>query len=266
MKLFCAVLLLAAMCRAASYQSELSELPELPDGQSWELIWHDEFQGREMDPDKWEIIGDVARKGGFWTRANTRMDGRGHLELTVDKKNREFHCGAVRTMKKFEEKYGFFICRAKLPEDAGKGYHAAFWLMSRSVDQVGNEGRDGTEIDIFEKFQNDNSIQQALHWDGYGSAHKFVTHKTDCPGIRDGFHTFAVWWTPDEYIFYIDGEETWRTNAGGVSQVPAYIKLTTEVEEDPFNGNIRTAPLNLPDHFLIDYVRVYHIKGEGHQK
>ncbi len=39
-----------------------------------------------------------------------------------------------------------------------------------------------------------------------------------------GWHTFGLWWKPDEYVFFVDGEETWRTNAGGVSQVPEFMK------------------------------------------
>ena len=30
-------------------------------------------------------------------------------------------------------------------------------------------------------------------------------------------------------IFYVDGKETWRTGEGGVSHVPAYLKLTVEI-------------------------------------
>jgi hypothetical protein len=33
----------------------------------------------------------------------------------------------------------------------------------------------------------------------------------------DGFHTFALYWKAEEYVFFVDGKETWRTAAGGVS-------------------------------------------------
>ena len=68
----------------------------------------------------------------------------------------------------------------------------------------------------------------------------------------EGWHTFAVWWKPDEYIFYVDGTETWRTNKA-VSQVPEYIKLSDEIGK--WAGDIAKA--RLPDAFLVDYVRVY---------
>ena len=40
------------------------------------------------------------------------------------------------------------------------------------------------------------------------------------PGVMEGFHTFGLWRKPDEYVFYVDRKEMWRTDAGGVSQVP----------------------------------------------
>ncbi len=57
----------------------------------------------------------------------------------------------------------------------------------------------------------------------------------------------------DEYVFFVDGKETWRTAAGGVCQVPLYIKLSDEIGK--WGGDITMA--KLPDRFLVDYVRVY---------
>jgi beta-glucanase (GH16 family) len=78
--------------------------------------------------------------------------------------------------------------------------------------------------------------------------------KVNVPGVAKGFHTFAVWWKPDEHILYVDGKETWRTNAGGsICHVPQYILLSDEIGK--WGGDITTA--KLPDKFLVDYVRVY---------
>ena len=57
-------------------------------------------------------------------------------------------------------------------------------------------------------------------------------------------------------MFYVDGEETWRSSAGGVSQVPEYIKLTEEI--GTWGGEIQKA--HLPDYCEVDYVRVYDAK------
>lgn len=69
----------------------------------------------------------------------------------------------------------------------------------------------------------------------------------------NGFHTFSLWWKADEYVFYVDGKETWKTDAGGVCQVPLYIKLSDEIGK--WGGDIAKA--KLPDRFVVDYVRVY---------
>ncbi len=39
------------------------------------------------------------------------------------------------------------------------------------------------------------------------------------PELTEGFHEYGLLWTPEEYVFYVDGKEVWRTQAGGVSQV-----------------------------------------------
>lgn len=56
-------------------------------------------------------------------------------------------------------------------------------------------------------------------------------------------------------MFYVDGEEVWPTDAGGVCQVPLYIKLTGEIGD--WAGDISKA--KLPDYFVVDYVRVYDV-------
>jgi beta-glucanase (GH16 family) len=90
--------------------------------------------------------------------------------------------------------------------------------------------RDGTEIDIMEKPRLDDRVQHALHWDGDGEAHRSKGQVSTVPGVMDGWHTFALWWKADEYVFYVDGKEMWRTDAGGVCQVPLYAYLVRKMD------------------------------------
>jgi beta-glucanase (GH16 family) len=99
----------------------------------------------------------------------------------------------------------------------------------------------------------DERIQHTFHWDGYGKDHKSEGHVAKVPGVMEGWHTFGLWWKPDEYIFFVDGTETWRSKAGGVCQVPQYMLLSDEIGS--WAGDITKA--KLPDQFLVDYVRVY---------
>ncbi len=227
-------------------------MPPAGEGKTWKLAWSDEFNGTKIDTSKWEILGDWKRRDGYWIKEDSYLDGKGNLIIRTKKDGDRYTSGAMRTRNRFEHKFGYWVCRCKFPEQVG--HWPAFWLHANSVGKVGNEGRDGTEIDIMEKPWLEDKITQNLHWDGYGAAHKNAGGKiSTIPGISEGFHTFGLHWKQDEYVFYVDGKETWRTNAGGVSQVPQYMKLTEEIGK--WGGDITKA--KLPDYFVADYVRVY---------
>ena len=135
--------------------------------------------------------------------------------------------------------------------------------MSPTMGIMTDAGVIGTEIDIVESIFNDRKeYNAALHWDGYGDQHKGTgsggtNHPVDI--YDDEFHTFALDWSPNEYIFYVDGIEFWRCdggpkyNSGGVNQNPNYIKLSVEGAE--WAGTLPSAFTE--DAMLVDYVRVY---------
>jgi beta-glucanase (GH16 family) len=125
--------------------------------------------------------------------------------------------------------------------------------MSEGVGREDGSGRDGTEIDIAEFPWRDGRFTINLHWDGYGKAHQHAGTNVFVPAITNGFHEFALLWTTNEYVFYVDGRELWRTAAGGVSQRPEWAKFSNEIGS--WAGDIRKA--KLPDDFLVDYIRVY---------
>lgn len=235
-------------------------LPQLPEGRSWELTFSDDFEGDELDENQWFIWDGLFRKGGYWMRDAVSLNGEGQLRIEVrqERDPRSIEpikvAGGIKSDGMFEQLYGYFECRYRALRNNAKGFHCSFWLQSKGTGNPGNDGRDGTEIDIVEKFRDDDSVQQTLHWNGYGKHHRSAKIDLTWPGIREGYHTYGVHWTPEEYVFYIDGVETWRTSAGGVSQVPAHLRFTLEFSEG-WNGKIQDA--ELPDDFLVDWVRVY---------
>ena len=217
----------------------------------WKLVWNDEFDGVTIDTAKWELP-DVKRRDHWWSPQCAFLDHHGHLVLRTEERDGKFFSPCVRTRGKYEKAFGYFATRCKLPTQPG--HWTAFWLYNPCVNKVGDEGRDGTEIDIFEWPWRDGRVQHTLHWDGYGPAHKSAGHVSKPEHILDGdFHEFGLWWSPEEYVFYVDGRETWRTRAGGVCQVPLYLKWSSEIGS--WAGDIHKA--KLPDDTVIDYVRVY---------
>jgi beta-glucanase (GH16 family) len=228
-------------------------LPPGSPGKEWKLIWQDEFDGTKLDETKWNRLGDWKRRDGFWIKEDAYLSGKGTLLLRTKKDGDRYTSGAVNTQGKFEHAFGYYVARCRMPKQGG--HWPAFWMMCPGVGQVGNEGRDGTEIDIVEIPWRDGKVTFNLHWDGYGKDHKSAGTNTTIAALTEGFHDYGLLWTKEEYVFYVDGKEVWRTKAGGVSQVPEYLKLTEEIGE--WGGGITQA--QLPDYFEVDYVRVYEL-------
>ncbi len=244
-----------------------------PKQEGWVLVWGDEFNGSGApDNSKWDRPEYNRRNNndgpdGWWLKEDSYLDGEGNLVIRARKINNrnadkdifDYSTGAIRSMGQFEQKFGKFEIRCKLPSQPG--WWVAFWLMSPSQGHVDGSGEDGTEIDIMEGFGWLDQVQQALHWDGYGEAHKTDEKKVPLDGIREGFHTYTLEWSENEYVFFVDSLETWRTIAGGVSKVPAYVKITGELSTEAWAINEYWAndPKRgiFPDVFLVDYVKVY---------
>jgi len=243
----------SAVVLGAGQDAAREFLPPLPEGKSWKLAWSDEFEGGTIDQSKWELLGDWKRRDGYWVKDDAYLDGQGNLILRTKKDGDRYTCGAVRTRGRFEHQYGYWVCRCQFPKQPG--HWPAFWLMADGVGKAGDGGRDGTEIDIMEKPWRDDRTTQNLHWDGYGKEHRSSGLQFSVPGLNEGWHTFGLYWTPEEYVFFVDGLESWRTSAGGVSQVPQFAKLTEEIGK--WGGDIAKA--QLPDYFTVDYVRVYDV-------
>lgn len=248
MKQFKLIALLFSLSFLANAQSSVTD--------TLVMIWNDEFEGTSIDNSKWDYCPNWFRQGGsYWADENAWVDGNGLLKLNVTESNDSVYCGAIRTHNKYNQQYGYFEVSCKVPQIQG-GW-AAFWMMPYG-NKVGDQGDDGTELDIFESINGWNGkIQHALHWDGYGAEHQSDKYSMTNWGLYDGdFHKFGMMWTPQEYIFYIDDVETWRTSAGGVADVEQYMKLTMEVSNQTWPGdwdNQTTKPIT----WAIDYVRTY---------
>ncbi len=251
MKTLLSALLLALLPTAVSAVEPADQLPEPSQGKNWKLVWNDEFDGLQLDKTKWLYRPDGKRKGGWWNKEAVSLDGQGHLVITTYMDGDKPTDGCITTQGKYEHAFGYYVARVKFQKQPG--HWSAFWINGNGIRKVGDEGRDGTEIDIMEKPWLDERVQHTFHWDGYGKDHKSKGKVVKVPGVMEGWHTFALLWLPDEYVFYVDGKETWRTDAGGVCQVPEYMLLSDEI--GPWGGDITKAAL--PDQFLVDYVRVY---------
>jgi len=242
-------------------------LPKPPiKGAAWKQTFADEFGGKTISGDKWVVRHNnrACRVNNFWHRECAKLDGSGHLRMIIRKSpgKPDWHdTSCIETKGKFEQRFGYFEIRAKMQTQ--EGFWSAFWAMPAPPHRIAcieSGGMDGMELDIFEKNTLADSIVHNLHWNGYGEHHKSDGHRSTIAGVTNGFHTFSLLWTPDKYTFYVDGKETWRSDAGGVSQVPVYLLISSETGD--WGGDIKKA--TLPDEWLVDYVRAWQLyKPDG---
>lgn len=186
------------------------------------LIWSDEFDGPEIDPETWIFeIGNGHANGipgwgndelQYYTAEpdNARIED-GKLVITALKERRVDRYGVysytsarMHTKGKVQIKYGLIEVRAKLPD--GQGIWPAVWMLGADIDWVGWP-RSG-EIDIIELVGNrPGTVHGTVH--GPKSAGKGVGGSYTLPDGRrfsEDFHVFALEWRPNGLTWYVDGE------------------------------------------------------------
>ncbi len=256
------------------------DIPCYPMGQKvvmdkFDLTFEEEFDG-ELDRSVWSGhyqygTTSEARKGSYWNQYLAYTENGNlvipvtYLEEGMGGKGAGWYSAGIDTDNDapdgFSQKFGYFECRCILPE--GADIWSAFWLMNDGVYVEDGSGRDGTEIDIFESNcygdLMSHSITSNLHFDGYADAHQ--SHGATQFLLKNNpykeFNTYGLEWNENEYIFYINGVETFRTDFGGVSQNEEYLILSVEMRgENGIPSERENAPAD-DAFFIVDYVKAY---------
>jgi len=242
----------AVLCLTISCKNKnTSQQENSPEKLGYKLVWEDNFNGNALDTTKWEVRGVGPRRMGYISEKAVKVED-GFLKLYALQNGDSILSGAVGTGKHFNPTYGYFECRAQLQESVG--VWAAFWLQSPKISEGADPAIYGTEVDIFEFFKEvgTDTVQHALHW-AYGPNMKSVGPMNSyLPGLSKGFHTFALEWTPEKYVFYIDGKK-YYTQEQGLSHIAEYIILSMELPDT--REQVKNTVF--PDVFTVDYVRVY---------
>jgi beta-glucanase (GH16 family) len=236
------------------------------------LIWHDEFDGNQVDPTKWEF--EVNAKGGgnnelqyYLTNNATVRDG--CLFIVAKKESytgpegtRQYTSSRLRTMHRGDWQYGRFEIRAKFP--TGKGYWPAIWMLPTER-AYGGWPKSG-EIDIMELVgHTPNVLHGTLHFANPQGGHTFqgtnTTLKTG--SFADEFHVFSLEWQAREIRWFLDHQlYQVQTNwAAGPSPFPSpFDKPFHLILNLAIGGNWPGSPdgqTRFPQAMVVDYVRVY---------
>lgn len=248
-------------------------------------VWRDEFTGTQVDPANWSHrqLG-LRNPEGNRPCAEGSMDsvwvedGAVHLQVreippavaqaskeAQPCRHGEFYNGHIGTKRRFSFLYGVMAARIRFP--AQQGQHGAFWSQP-------TKGGGGAEIDAVEYFGDrfpangplagSSAIQHSIY---YPSADDTLAKEGGLFDLShlldegetwaDDFHVFSVEWTPDEYIFRVDGHETFRTVLGLSDRKQFVIlSLLTSDWELPRMNTSKLTPMS------VDWVRVWRPQRE----
>ena len=248
----------------------------------WVQTMDDNFDGSTLNTTNWSNTGpNYWDKVSRWSPKNAIM-GEGVVRLRYEKKYgphnddpnarprnltgkifADYTGGYLETDRKFTQRYGYFEARMKLP--ATKGLWPAFWMMpDRGPDvpraERGTTRNGGMEFDIMEALSvwGPHRYNVAFHWDDYGSQHKSIgTNNIYFAPDKEGFFTAGLLWLPGKAVFYANGQEVGRWENDRICNVPAYMMFT--MPNGGWDGNVLDDS-DLPDDFIIDYVRVWQRK------
>ncbi len=256
---------------------------QLPEGKKWKLVWSDEFDGTALDRTKWDFRLHImqTRHQTFTNEGAVVKDGL--LYLNLIEKDGQYYSPHLQTGRNFLDRpgnpysngltwpvagiepplfahtYGYYEIRCRLQKQPG--WWSAFWLQSPIIGANLDPAVSGVELDIMENFTRDNRISHNIHWDGYGKNHKNKgSGNRTVEETPDLWHTFGMHWSKTNYVFYVDGKESWRVD-GPVSHTEEFILVSTECMGYRNGKRDQPSPelkkTMLPDAFVVDYVRVY---------
>ena len=250
--------------------------PAVPDGPlgqafQWSLVFEDVFSGSSVDTAKWSpyINWGITNNGGFenlsnleWYFPANRTVANGVLRIQARKENTvtsygtyNYTSGLVTTDRetdttsipaKFDFLYGYVEIRAKIP--GGRGLWPAFWMLP-------SDHSTSEEIDIMEILGDHPEINyMTYHWGTHQSfGGSWTISNAD---FSQGYHTYAVDWSPDALVWSIDGVERQRiTDASIISH-----KLMNLIANLQVGGSWAGNPdanTVFPANFDIDYIRVW---------
>lgn len=281
--LICTIILcgLLLCCSGCNSEPKTNDVPANPlEKEGYTLIFNDEFDGTELDTEKWlpqyfpHATNSAAGCATTYTMEN------GFLNLMISEKTQVYNSGtqmkvsSIQTFEKdllhpgagtanvtsvvpyesFATQYGYFEMRAKLPDCKGGG-HIAWWMVGTQDDARadGSHSTQTGEIDIMENlFEYPNVFSPKVHaWTDEGLS-EFKREVGLDGTYEDSYHIYAMNWTPSGITFYVDGEEIATTTNSPQYRMCMFIGLYTNCDWSGMDNEV------YPKVFSIDYIRVYH--------
>lgn len=251
------------------------------EGSPYRLVWHDEFNGSDIDKNFWNdvhFISRVTNRYQAWTDYYL-SDSKLHLRIKKDAPNRylsddtqDMAVTAIQTgqVNKLHitspfhhdinpfwgliTQEGYYECRLKVFKATG-GAHTAWWCVG--IQDGLNASSPRAEIDITETWASQTQkLPHGQHKQGDSSVtESYRTTDVDIDFATD-FHTVGFLWENGVYKWYVDGTlvDTMNINT---PQYPM-MHFLSAYKRRSGSGWTGQADTTLGDvEFQVDYLRIY---------
>ncbi len=262
----------------------------------YNLAWSDEFDGNELDVDKWSFqIGTKDPNGGpeywgneekqYYTDSNHAVRD-GKLVITAKKESKEgmpYTSTRIRTKTDegetlFAARYGRIEARMKLP--AEEGLWPAFWMLPVDSSIYGTWAASG-ELDIMEaRGRVPDKVGGTIHYGSQWPNNTYYGKEDTFASDTDigAYHLYSVEWEPGRITWLVDDKQYfstgnfWSRNSenaenfayGAPYDVPFYLVFNLAVG-GTFDGQANLENANFPADMEVDYVRVYKKSDDYYQ-
>ncbi len=241
--------------------------PEL-DLTGYELVFEDEFEGDSLDMDVWATRSEGPGRGGIGSLEQVSVSD-GALKITGEYREdgpygEGWYCGAISLREWYTRGY-FEIKMICAPSPA---FWSAFWLQGAGSynPETSKGGIGAVEIDICESFYGvegkEDAYTPAMHLSGLnGSTENKIFSRNlgsfNGNNIYSEYNTYGMMWTEEEYIFYVNGVETVRTDFGdGICENPEEVIVSLE---NPHASKLENVSKDEVVDMYVDYVRIYQL-------
>jgi beta-glucanase (GH16 family) len=248
-----------------------------PDGLSgnWNCTFDDEFNGTSLNTQLWQPMWTatsayVAGPDCYVDIPQTISVSGGYLNLSVVKEPQPFDCadgyysqyaaGMVTTKGLFDQTYGAFEVRAKLPNPNGVGLQETFWLYPQNLTYGAWPASGEIDFGEFYGVYPNNDIPYVMYSESKSDPHVTAYNCTINP---TQFNTYEADWTPSSITILDNGNvcltDTWLPTpgdpAGAPFNQPFFLALTQAL--GLVGSNAVTSSTPFPDTTQIDWVRAW---------